>query len=457
MKKNLLLLLFICVVSFFSGCEKDTHGGRGGDREDELPEYVEGALLVLELEQEKDGFDYYVTDGDVDICILNSQETSKPLFAIVQDRASEEMFSLFFSEEGYPMIYEHNGEYILMDNFSGTKADVGFLDSEGEITVYRNAETGVNWDSGFYEYWNTPSTRAIDWGRLGELYLDNVRLIVIGVGYGVKAIPSMAGILLGDRTAYAGFASNFLDAVDEAIPDNKYIKTAKSGLEVITTAQDLLDMIECESGKIVTCASLVVSGLFDVAGDVIIRAVEKEDALELGSYVLTSGYGTIQVTLRWNNVNDIDLHVEDPNGETIYWNHPTSASGGYLDYDNRVSHGPENIFWHEARLTGNYYVYVHHYEGTQSANYSVYIKAFDRSKTVTGNIGINEKKLVAMFDKEGIYTNVTLLPPMLSKPSGEVDLEKKPLETVPHRETKTEFPDLQKVRDRIVQNGTNTN
>ncbi|MDR2120324.1 MAG: hypothetical protein LBP64_05550 [Tannerella sp.] len=454
MKKNLLLLLFTCMAALFPGCEKSTHGG-GPDDSDELPEYAEGALLTVELDPEEDGFDYYVSDGETDICILNNQETLKPAFAIVQDRATKETFSMFFSENGYPLIYEHNGIFMLLNNFSGTKADMGIIDGNGEIIVHRGIETGVDWDSGFYEFWNSPSTRAIDWGRLGELYLDEVRLIMIGVGYGVKAIPAMAGMMVGDKLAYVNFAKNFVDVIDEAIPGNKYIEATKLTLDVASTAALINNAIKCKAGNPVSCLSTTVSGLFDVTGEVIVQAARKEEQIKLGDYVLMGGHGSIQVTLRWNNVNDIDLHVTDPNGETIYWDHKNSVSGGYLDYDNRISHGPENIFWHEAELKGNYFVYVHHYYGSASANYTVYIDAFGHTKTVRGEIDMDEKKLIAMFDENGINTNVSLL--SMNKSTEDINSEKKSFDTDPYYKAKTMFPDLQKIKDRIIRNKTNTN
>ena len=82
------------------------------------------------------------------------------------------------------------------------------------------------------------------------------------------------------------------------------------------------------------------------------------------------GTGDIQVTLRWEGLNDLDLYVTGPNGELIYYNHPTSADGGQLDIDsnrgcggNITSQPVENIFWPsgEAPL-GQYVIYVHYFK-----------------------------------------------------------------------------------------------
>jgi hypothetical protein len=78
------------------------------------------------------------------------------------------------------------------------------------------------------------------------------------------------------------------------------------------------------------------------------------------------GTGDVQVTLRWDDNADIDLYVMDPSGETIYYSHTSSASGGQLDVDNRcpITAGlPENIFWPPGGApAGTYTVWVDYYQ-----------------------------------------------------------------------------------------------
>ncbi|MDR3268170.1 MAG: hypothetical protein LBT83_03790 [Tannerella sp.] len=389
----------ICVVCCLS-CEKD-----------EPESIAEGSLIALELTPEA-GFDYYVTDGDVDICFKINPETSKPTFASVRSIAQDETFHIIFDESGYPLIYEFHGVYAVIGNFSGTLADISIIEND-EIIVHRQVETGVEWDGGFYEAWNSASTRAVDWGKLGGLFLDELKPVLIGIGYGVKAIPAMGGMLMGDKSAYVDFAKNFVEMIDEAIPDNRYIQITKDLLNISSDAYTYYNVLQ---GKFCTstiaaydCVLMFVQEGFDQLGEVIadLGRPEKIEQIELGQYVLMGGYGTIQVTLRWDNQNDIDLWVEDPNRETIFWNHMTSVSGGFLDYDNTVAYGPENIFWADTKLAGPYYVYVNHYAGNTAANYTVYIYAFEKSKIVKGRIGVGETKLIAVFDTNSISTHVT--------------------------------------------------
>lgn len=76
--------------------------------------------------------------------------------------------------------------------------------------------------------------------------------------------------------------------------------------------------------------------------------------------------GEIQISLSWDNYNDIDLWVEYEGGYTdkIGWNNKVGLSGGVLDIDmNAVpsSNKPvENIYWTNAK-PGLYTVYVYYY------------------------------------------------------------------------------------------------
>ncbi len=83
---------------------------------------------------------------------------------------------------------------------------------------------------------------------------------------------------------------------------------------------------------------------------------------------LTLGTGDVQVTLLWSGDSDEDIHVVDPAGEEISFQHSTSASGGTLDHDEipgcgtaRTTH-VENIFWPPGGApNGGYQAFVVNY------------------------------------------------------------------------------------------------
>ena len=75
----------------------------------------------------------------------------------------------------------------------------------------------------------------------------------------------------------------------------------------------------------------------------------------------------VQISLIWNNYNDLDLHVVCPSGERIHGGNRESACGGELDVDANVrpeSKKPvENVVWAEGKAPGGTYkAYVHHYK-----------------------------------------------------------------------------------------------
>ncbi|MEZ0395400.1 MAG: hypothetical protein ABWK53_03070 [Anaerolineales bacterium] len=83
--------------------------------------------------------------------------------------------------------------------------------------------------------------------------------------------------------------------------------------------------------------------------------------------------GDVQITLIWNNTNDLDLWVTDPYGTRIYYGNRHSSSGGSLDVDanpacNNLNPQPvENIYWPSGGAPlGHYTVEVHYYSTCES-------------------------------------------------------------------------------------------
>ncbi len=76
--------------------------------------------------------------------------------------------------------------------------------------------------------------------------------------------------------------------------------------------------------------------------------------------------GAIQVSLFWDNTNDLDLHVLTPTGEEIFFSHRRSAEGGELDVDRNVNgetrEAIENVYFPASAVRpGRYVVAVDHY------------------------------------------------------------------------------------------------
>lgn len=126
--------------------------------------------------------------------------------------------------------------------------------------------------------------------------------------------------------------------------------------------------------------------------------------------------GAVQISLMWNNYDDLDLHCLDPNGEEIFFSNKTSLSGGELDVDMNAggaeSDEPvENIFWQDGHApVGIYKIYVNHYAnhdcggGCQDpSRYFVRVKHDNKIKEFRGSISHSRnerlnKKLIYQFE-----------------------------------------------------------
>jgi uncharacterized protein YfaP (DUF2135 family) len=76
--------------------------------------------------------------------------------------------------------------------------------------------------------------------------------------------------------------------------------------------------------------------------------------------------GEVQLSLAWDDYNDLDLHVFCPSGERIYFNNKKSQCGGELDVDMNVrpvsNNSVENVVWTNGAPHGKYKVGVHFYK-----------------------------------------------------------------------------------------------
>ena len=108
--------------------------------------------------------------------------------------------------------------------------------------------------------------------------------------------------------------------------------------------------------------------------------------------------GDVQISLIWNNRNDLDLHVLCPTGERISFDHKHSADGGELDVDMNVrgeSLQPvENIYWPPRSMRkGIYKVFVHHYSRHGSPDptkYTVRIMVGGKSRQFSGTLNYGD-------------------------------------------------------------------
>ncbi|WP_417792886.1 hypothetical protein [Terasakiella pusilla] len=117
--------------------------------------------------------------------------------------------------------------------------------------------------------------------------------------------------------------------------------------------------------------------------------------------------GNITVSLVWNDINDLDLHIACPNGETINFTNKF-ACGGMLDIDRNaqanslVADPVENIVWTRSpTVKGTYEVYVHYYrrfDGKSApSTFDVRLQKAGKTTFHNGQLKENETQHVVSF------------------------------------------------------------
>lgn len=136
----------------------------------------------------------------------------------------------------------------------------------------------------------------------------------------------------------------------------------------------------------------------DVGSGVEVSETTEEDEAVIEARIEREGgdSGTVQISLAWDDYNDLDLHVFCPSGERIYFNNRKSGCGGVLDVDMNVrpvSDEPvENVVWKGNAPLGPYKVGVHFYKHhrkrrtKRTTNYTLRVVTHGRAKTYKGTI-----------------------------------------------------------------------
>ncbi len=96
------------------------------------------------------------------------------------------------------------------------------------------------------------------------------------------------------------------------------------------------------------------------------------------------GTGLIRVSLAWEVVTDLDLHVVTPEGIEIFYGNP-SAAGLTLDVDDCVGGvcadndgvHVENVFFSADAVRGTYKVFVVNFDGLRESYYRVEVVTLD--------------------------------------------------------------------------------
>jgi hypothetical protein len=142
--------------------------------------------------------------------------------------------------------------------------------------------------------------------------------------------------------------------------------------EMTLSTQDLSSTLIAEIPAVSIAEPVAFAMQSPVANGTEVATGGGGDVGELGDFAKRLGRagaktGDIQISLIWNNYNDLDLYVVTPQGEPLFFGHRLSRCHGELDVDMNAGRGTtrepvENIYWPKGQAPhGKFRVAVHHY------------------------------------------------------------------------------------------------
>lgn len=225
------------------------------------------------------------------------------------------------------------------------------------------------------QLWGQAEARLELIKRLDPTYPDPQGVALALVARSATTATSAAAGASAQATSGATTGTSTTDVAggagyDSAAGSAGYSAASSAGYEsASTTASHTAAASRSASRGVLGClvASLVLVALMVAVGISAVRSLQ--DGIDLASLPVIGPYfadeeglpefrspdepalgtGDVQVTLRWDNAADLDLHVFDPSGSEVYYDNPFVASGGELDVDANgtcENNAPvENVFW----------------------------------------------------------------------------------------------------------------
>jgi len=389
MKKYFILLLVIPLS--FSNCNDNSD-----DSEPRLATLP--PVNVVDISQESQ-WDYMVFGGEDYYFIKANSSSNLPQSVLYYSATLNENFSIFFSENGNIDKVVFREHIFIFRNFDGNYVDLGVVYPNQQIEILRQIHT-PNYD------WDSKTLKKAS--SLKDFKSELIRWTghtIAGIPCALSAaaaIPTGGLSLIGAGVTCGVFLTRLVGDIAESDFN------VKNNLNELATTYDVAaTLVACVTLEGIECSHGVFSITYDFLAESHIKLENSPEEINLVEGSLENGYGDVQITLTWNNGADLDLFVEDPYGEQIWWNHDSSNSQGKLDIDDTDGYGPENIFWpHLQAPMGIYKVYVYHYTSSPyQSNYKVLINAFGKTKTFSGSIKNEELIHIADFDQNNIIAS----------------------------------------------------
>ena len=407
---NLILLVFLFLLTLCT-YDKVVH-----ENKEELPNYIaienfgeQFELAILGL----DGLGYFYEF---------QEEKFIPKRLTIYDGNKEKVGLIYnFDEKGLPKNILSEEFTIALGNFSENRFDAVVVTPNGESYILEKIETDISWD----EYPATISeqgkvmasapsvfTRGLFEDIMGSVISSlNIVSSAVACGVGIGLTTTGAGAVIGIPLAVYGCSNTVLYSVE-------YLD--QIGIIDYDSPQWVENIRNYGGNMFQKCVTAFVTlSVWSATGcmaEIIKLELELfedhyKNQIRISEGIMQTGRGHVKITLVWDNYADIDLHCIDPSGVHIYFRNKYSyATGGFLDYDNTVALGPENIYFSPAP-DGTYRVYIHYYASNNSiysVNYMVAIFQNGTGRIYEGTISeVNTVVEIDTFTLGEISTNST--------------------------------------------------
>jgi hypothetical protein len=323
----------------------------------------------------EDGSAAVVADTNGEIMVVRSG-------SVVWLASNGESFVVEHGDDGLPARAVIDGYIVLYRNWTSTGCDMAVIAPDGTITTEREVTVdssvvsalgtlGGGVSASVSGTSSSPPAGTFQWSRsnLAEAMQFGGYLLSAGL-CGASVGTALASGGLASPTVALACGSYIVETAQMLTPeDSPVLEAAGFGLTVS-------DAIGCYGYQPDACAGLYFTASAAVLESSARSEQDMQEEIESAEAVLQGGGGAVQVSLTWWSEVDLDLHLVDPSGEEIYFNHKTSASGGYLDVDDTDGGTPsnpaiENIYFESNAPRGTYTVDVVYYSGSGAASFRV--------------------------------------------------------------------------------------
>lgn len=359
------------------------------DLYDEVFNTGEEVSFVAEITENSD-YHFLAFAGSDGSFLEVKQENGLPLAAIFKPSKKQDPYPVWFGTDGLPEMLVVQKYVLVFDNFTPVCFDMAMVNPLGGINILREVAIPEKYrNSGLLKTVKTAGALR----EAGFLLAAITGSAAIPGNYpstetGYKLTKEEAGVLksLGIESAAIRLAMEFTG--DDNLP---LLSSIPEG-----SVRHFTGLFGPSSANAYKCLLNITGSTLAAAGK---TTAENQEKLRLCHGVLQGGSGDIQVTMTWDTPSDIDLYVQDPPGEWVWFKNKNSSSGGRLDIDDMNGYGPENIYWGKSKVpAGTFRVVIENFAGVPT-NYYILVQAFGNIKQYEGTIQQKQEITISEFSR----------------------------------------------------------